>query len=76
MIAKIQNIFWPVFNRMWLASSLRGPKGFYVCMVLDAIGAAIAASISWSNNQSIGLAIVHGILGWFYILYQVISSAF
>jgi len=33
------------------------------------LGAAIAVTISWSVNQSIWWCILHGIFGWFYIIY-------
>jgi hypothetical protein len=32
-------------------------------------GSALAIAISWSANKSILWAIVHGILGWFYVIY-------
>lgn len=35
-------------------------------------GAALAITISWSVNQSVFWAIVHGILGWLYVIYYVI----
>jgi hypothetical protein len=36
------------------------------------LGTAIAVAISWSVNQSILWAILHGIFGWFYIIYYAI----
>jgi hypothetical protein len=33
------------------------------------LDAAIAVTISWSVNQSILWAIVHGLLGWIYVVY-------
>lgn len=35
-------------------------------------GAAMAICISWSLNHSILWAIVHGICGWFYVVYAAI----
>ena len=32
-------------------------------------GTALAIAISWSQNQSILWAIIHGILGWLYVIY-------
>ncbi len=32
-------------------------------------GSALAIAISYTNNHSILWAIVHGIFGWFYVLY-------
>ena len=36
------------------------------------LGAIIAVVISWSANGSILWAILHGIFGWFYVLYYVL----
>lgn len=36
-------------------------------------GAALAMVISYAKWQSIGWAIVHGIFGWFYVIYYVIK---
>ena len=38
------------------------------------IGTMIAVVISWTVNHSIGWAILHGILGWFYVIYAIITS--
>jgi hypothetical protein len=32
-------------------------------------GSALAMAISFNVNQSIGWAIVHGLLSWFYVIY-------
>ncbi len=32
-------------------------------------GSALAIAISYTNNHSILWAIIHGILGWFYVIY-------
>lgn len=37
------------------------------------LGSAIAVAISWSQNQSILWAIVHGILSWFYVAYHAFT---
>jgi hypothetical protein len=39
---------------------------------LNTLGMVIAVVISWSVNQSILWAMLHGILGWFYVLYYAI----
>jgi hypothetical protein len=36
-------------------------------------GACLAIVISWSLHQSILWAIFHGILGWIYVVYYVIT---
>jgi len=35
-------------------------------------GSALAIAISWSQNQSILWAILHGLFSWFYVLYFAI----
>ncbi len=36
------------------------------------LGSAIAVAISWSVNKSIIWAIIHGLLGWIYVVYYAI----
>ena len=36
------------------------------------LGSAIAVAISWSLNQSIWWAIVHGVISWLYVIYYAI----
>ncbi len=38
------------------------------------LGSIIAVVISWDRNKSILLAILHGILGWFYVIYAAFTS--
>ncbi len=35
-------------------------------------GSALAITISWSVNHSILWAILHGLFGWFYVVYYAI----
>lgn len=35
-------------------------------------GSALAIVVSYTAWKSIGWAIIHGLLGWFYILYYII----
>jgi hypothetical protein len=35
-------------------------------------GSVLAIVISWTLNKSIVWAIIHGLLGWLYVLYYVI----
>jgi len=35
------------------------------------LGAVIAVVTSWSRNRSVLWAILHGIFGWFYVIYFV-----
>jgi hypothetical protein len=36
-------------------------------------GTALAITISWTANKSILWVIVHGILGWIYVIYYLIK---
>jgi hypothetical protein len=37
------------------------------------LGTAIAVAISWSANQSIIWAIIHGFFSWFYVIYYAFT---
>ena len=37
------------------------------------LGSAIAVAISWSMYKSVLWAIIHGIFGWLYVIYHVLS---
>jgi len=36
-------------------------------------GSALAIAISWSVNQSILWAILHGVFSWFYVIYFAVT---
>jgi hypothetical protein len=36
------------------------------------LGAAIAVTVSWSLNQSVLWAILHGLFSWVYVIYYAI----
>ena len=36
-------------------------------------GSALAIAISWSINKSLLWAIIHGIFGWFYVIYYALT---
>jgi hypothetical protein len=36
------------------------------------LGTIIAVVVSWSRNKSILWAIIHGLLGWLYVIYAVL----
>jgi hypothetical protein len=38
-------------------------------------GSALAIAISYANNHSILWAIIHGLLGWIYVLYFALFRA-
>ena len=37
------------------------------------LGSIIAVVLSWSRNQSVLWAIIHGLLNWIYVIYFVIT---
>jgi hypothetical protein len=39
------------------------------------LGTIIAVVVSWSRNKSILWAIIHGILGWLYVIYAIFVKA-
>lgn len=47
----------------------RGASGAGISL-FTSIGVAVAVQISWSINHSIGWAIWHGFLNWFYVIYR------
>jgi hypothetical protein len=54
-----------------VASLLRGPRRR--CKIRR--GSALAIAIPYTANHSILWAIIHGILGWLYVIYRVVSVA-
>ena len=36
-------------------------------------GTALAIAISWSANQSVLWAIIHGLFSWFYVIFFVLT---
>lgn len=36
------------------------------------LGTVIAVVVSWSRNKSILWAIIHGLLGWLYVIYTIL----
>jgi len=61
---------------LFLSSCYDGNNGGYMQPVYVGpgvgLGTIIAVVISWSRNKSILWAIVHGILGWLYVIYALI----
>jgi hypothetical protein len=49
--------------------SMSGPN--HGISLVTAVGAAVAVQISWSINHSVGWAIWHGLLNWFYVIYRL-----
>ena len=40
------------------------------------LGSIIAVVVSWSINHSIGWAILHGMISWFYVVYRLIVGGY
>jgi predicted acylesterase/phospholipase RssA len=38
------------------------------------IGTIIAAILSWQRNKSVFWALIHGFLGWFYIIFVALTE--
>ena len=61
---------------LFLASCASGPTAGYGQPVYIypgvGLGTIIAVVLSWNRNQSILWAIIHGILGWLYVIYVLI----
>jgi hypothetical protein len=69
--------FYLLFIPILLLASCYGPyDGGYMQPVFVGpgvgLGTIIAVVISWSRNKSILWAIIHGILGWLYVIYALI----
>jgi len=67
-------LYIPVF---FLASCLGGLNdGGYIVPVYVGpgigLGTIIAVVVSWSRNKSILWAIIHGLLGWLYVIYALL----
>ena len=37
-------------------------------------GCVLAITLSWTANQAIGWACIHGLLGWIYVIYYLITK--
>jgi len=37
------------------------------------LGAALAVAMSWTANKAIVWAIIHGVLGWVYVVYYLFA---
>lgn len=40
------------------------------------LGSVIAVVISWDRNKSLLWAIIHGILGWLYVIYYALTNKY
>ncbi len=48
--------------------------GCHCSNVFMSVGSALAVTLSWSVNHSIGWAIVHGLFNWFYVAYYLFTN--
>jgi hypothetical protein len=71
------------FSRLFLIPCLfitscyggAGESGYIVPVYVGpgiGLGTIIAVVVSWSRNKSILWAIIHGLLGWLYVIYALI----
>jgi hypothetical protein len=37
------------------------------------LGSVLAVTLSWTANHAIGWALIHGVLGWFYVIYYLFT---
>ena len=68
-----------LFLPLLLTACYGGPgDGGYVTPVYVGpgigLGTIIAVVVSWSRNKSILWAIIHGILGWLYVIYALLVA--
>jgi len=70
---KLTSIFLLLFS-LECFSQQTGNNGITETAVKNGIGigSAIAIVVSWDRNKSILYALLHGILGWLYVIYFVI----
>ena len=36
------------------------------------LGSILAVVMSWTSNKAVIWAIIHGVLGWFYVIYYIL----
>ena len=65
-----------LLSLLFLASCVSGSTNGYAQPVYlfpgVGLGTIIAVVLSWNRNESILWAIIHGILGWLYVIYVLI----
>jgi hypothetical protein len=65
-----------LISLLFLVSCVSGASNGYVQPVYVypgvGLGTIIAVVLSWNRNQSILWAIIHGLLGWLYVIYVLI----
>jgi hypothetical protein len=66
-----------IFTLLFIASCNTGPNynGYMQPVYVGpgvGLGTIIAVVISWGRNKSVLWAIIHGILGWLYVIYALL----
>ena len=68
-----------IFSALFIVSCTMGHDDGYMQPVYVGhgigLGTIVAVVISWSRNKSILWAIIHGILGWLYVIYALIVKS-
>jgi hypothetical protein len=73
-----QNIFpFLLIFTLFISACYGGPDGggYMVPVYVGpgiGLGTIIAVVVSWSRNKSILWAIIHGFLGWLYVIYALL----
>ena len=72
-----QKILFLISTALLIASCVAGPNynGYMQPVYVGpgiGLGTIIAVVISWSRNKSILWAIIHGLLGWLYVIYALL----
>ena len=72
-----KSILLVIFSAVLMISCATGPNynGYMQPVYVGpgiGLGTIIAVVISWSRNKSILWAIIHGILGWLYVIYALL----
>ena len=62
---------------VFISSCYGGPYdgGYFVPVYVGpgiGLGTIVAVVVSWSRNKSILWAIIHGLLGWLYVIYAIL----
>lgn len=75
MIKKLNPVLY--ITLILLSSCTDTPDNYYYARPVYiapgiGLGTIIAVVISWSRNKSILWAVIHGILGWLYIIYVIL----
>jgi hypothetical protein len=77
----LKKILFPIIViALFITSCVTGPNynGYMQPVYVGpgiGLGTIIAVVISWSRNKSILWAIIHGILGWLYVIYALLVKS-